>query len=528
MSAQRHRIRRQILEIRVQDAAAAWPLQSEVGRIQKMHLEALIDRCCTEASDPGRLHRIQSLEVDLGRLDPGHLERDLVAALGPALRAALAKRIREDEEEAALTGSDPDVDARLELVAHFARRGHLPWWADASGARILDEPIAWLLERASQVEAFAEDRAGQGVSRVHEGQAIEEEAFGELVPRTQFAPHRQRLFVDIHGLGDIALRADQQAQPIHSGSPGARILPGRRVCHQGFEPMATLGKQAAVPPEPRHFRRHRQGRADVVLALQPVQREAKIGVLEIQSRQPLTLIRPDQFHGGGRGQVLIPARVGDTCRACFAAGGQPLPPELANGLQHREARQPRDVRRIFSPHETLRHQRIQDDQRSIALLCLRIVERRELRLRGIEREASGEDGQAAIGGPLSLVKEVMRPVDGGAKRPVTCWSINRTIRQEGKAAGESEEQRRQGQDARTSGSQFERQGQAIEPAANGRDRAAVLFGQAKCGINRLGSLHEEANPRVFQEGFGRVWLFFLRRDRKRRDGEFALTLQPQW
>ncbi len=164
MSAQRHRIRRQVLEITVQDAAAAWPLQSALSRIQSQHLEPLIDRCCTEAGDPERLHRIESLEIHLGRLDPANLEQDLLARLGPALRDALAKRIRFEDEETTRTGGDPEAESRLELVAQFARGGHLPWWADASRPRLLDEAIAFLLPRAGPslwtlVRSFADERA---------------------------------------------------------------------------------------------------------------------------------------------------------------------------------------------------------------------------------------------------------------------------------------------------------------------------------------------------------------------------------
>ena len=164
MSAQRHRIRRQVLELEVQDPAAAWPLQAELSRIQTRQIEALIDRCCTEAGDPDRLHRLGSLVLDLGRLDPESLEEDLVEKLGPALRRALSTRIREDDEETARTGGDPESAARLELVSRFARTGHLPWWADTSRPHLVDEAVAFLIEHAAPslvtlVRLFSRERA---------------------------------------------------------------------------------------------------------------------------------------------------------------------------------------------------------------------------------------------------------------------------------------------------------------------------------------------------------------------------------
>lgn len=150
MTAPRHQIRRQILEVTVPDREAAWRVQSELGRVHAERLEALIDRCCTEVGAPDRVHRIASVEVDLGRIDPDDLERDLVDKLGPLLREALAAQIREEDAKTALQGVDPEVLSRLSLVAFFARTGNLPWWADTTRPRLLDETLGDLLERAAR------------------------------------------------------------------------------------------------------------------------------------------------------------------------------------------------------------------------------------------------------------------------------------------------------------------------------------------------------------------------------------------
>ena len=95
-------------------------------------LEALIDACCSEASSPDRVHRLGKIEVDLGELPSGDLERILIEKLRPALRQALHEKVRAVELEAARLGEDPAVSARLELISLFARTGTLPYWADAS------------------------------------------------------------------------------------------------------------------------------------------------------------------------------------------------------------------------------------------------------------------------------------------------------------------------------------------------------------------------------------------------------------
>ncbi len=150
MNASHHRIRRLVFEITLEDQGAAWPLQSELGRIHERSLQTIIDDCCTEASDPGHIHRIESLEVDLGEIGLDTLEHDLIEKLGPSLRDALVARICEADQVAAREGGGPETTSRLELVAFFARTGNLPWWADASKSRLVDETVAFLLQHAAR------------------------------------------------------------------------------------------------------------------------------------------------------------------------------------------------------------------------------------------------------------------------------------------------------------------------------------------------------------------------------------------
>ncbi len=45
MTAPRHQIRREILEVTVPDREASWRLQSELSRIHAQRVEAIVDRC---------------------------------------------------------------------------------------------------------------------------------------------------------------------------------------------------------------------------------------------------------------------------------------------------------------------------------------------------------------------------------------------------------------------------------------------------------------------------------------------------
>lgn len=187
MSAQRHRIRRQVFEVTVEDASAAWRVQTELARVQSRRLGGIIESCLSELSAPDRLLRIDSLEVDLGTLNPDNLEQELVEKLGPALRAALLQRIEQDRHDDALVGEDPAVRSQLELVAFFARTGSLPWWADTSRPRPVDDAVALLLLRApapltALVRALLRER---GLLRLvlHLADARVAELAGLLLPR---------------------------------------------------------------------------------------------------------------------------------------------------------------------------------------------------------------------------------------------------------------------------------------------------------------------------------------------------------
>lgn len=138
MSDQRHVIKRQILQLGVPRAQDAHTLSIEMSRVYRQRILPLINRYCTELSVPDRLHRIESLEVDLGTIDAQNMEEDIIAKLSPALREALAAQIHDQDH--ADTSSDHTTHPRsqLELLACFVRTGSLPWWADTSQPELID------------------------------------------------------------------------------------------------------------------------------------------------------------------------------------------------------------------------------------------------------------------------------------------------------------------------------------------------------------------------------------------------------
>ncbi len=148
MTAQRHRIRRQVLEVKAPDEDSARRIQTELSRIQRQYLDTIVEQCCSELSAPDRIHRIDLLELDLGTIDSGQLERELPAKLKSVMRKVLAKQIEKQDSEARRRDHDPAVTSQLELIAFFAATGTLPWWADSSNSRLIPETLDALLEHA--------------------------------------------------------------------------------------------------------------------------------------------------------------------------------------------------------------------------------------------------------------------------------------------------------------------------------------------------------------------------------------------
>jgi len=200
MNEQRHIIKRQIIELEVQGEERAQQLQAQLSRIYRQRIVPLIDRYCTELSEPDRIHRIDLLEVDLGYVDPDQLEEELVAKLSVALRQALAGLISEQERSADRQSRSSKATSQLELFAFFARTGSLPWWVDASKPQLLDDCLKHLLRSAPEPlrrlarELFREQRPLQRIV-YHYADELLSSLSGLLVPslKRSLARHPQEL-----------------------------------------------------------------------------------------------------------------------------------------------------------------------------------------------------------------------------------------------------------------------------------------------------------------------------------------------
>ncbi len=136
-------IKRQIIEVSVQNPASGRALQDQVSRIYRQRIIPLIDQYCTALGAPDRLYRIDLLELNLGTFNAGNFEEEFVVQVEHSLQKALREQITRQEDE---TGeNNPKTRSALELFAFFVQTGSLPWWADQTRPTLLQENLQTLL-----------------------------------------------------------------------------------------------------------------------------------------------------------------------------------------------------------------------------------------------------------------------------------------------------------------------------------------------------------------------------------------------
>ena len=196
MSEQRHKIQKQIIELHLaKDAVDARRLQSEFSRIYRRRIVPIIDQYCTELSTPDQLHQIDSLEIDLGEINPAHLETETVAKFQVALRKALTAQI--DQQAIATAGQKQSTktESQVDLLWQFAQTGTLPWWANTKNPHIFQESLHVVLEESPTAL-----------------RALIKQLMGEKRPFRRFISHFNNQ--DLLLLVNLFLQRNQQMSPV--------------------------------------------------------------------------------------------------------------------------------------------------------------------------------------------------------------------------------------------------------------------------------------------------------------------------
>jgi len=138
---QKHKILRQVIEVDGCTTGNEQHVRSLMRSTYYKKLLASIDRVCSELSAPDRIHRIDRLEIDLGKLSIDALGPDFVKSFERAFRKKLGPAIRHT----------PEVDTDLELFDFFIHTGSLPWWADNNNSELLTNNLETLIQKKPAV-----------------------------------------------------------------------------------------------------------------------------------------------------------------------------------------------------------------------------------------------------------------------------------------------------------------------------------------------------------------------------------------
>ena len=233
-------------------------------------------------------------------------------------------------------------------------------------------------------------------------------------------------------LGRLVLPLPRQ----HNAQPDLDTTPVISGSHLGLrqrplQPGAAFAQVAPARPEPGEQCRPGGRSGHRTFGIEPLQGGAHIGVLGLELVEWTLLCpsRPAQHLD----QVRAIVRVRYARGRLLAAGRELLQGELADRLQHPEARTDLGGRCAHRPHEALVHQ-CGDERESWTGGAARSSRRH--RLRGFEGESPGEDTQPPKQPLLLGLEQLVTPGDRVPHRPLP-------VRQIGGASGQQRQARRE-------------------------------------------------------------------------------------
>jgi hypothetical protein len=136
--AETHVVQELQFEIAFDDEEQAWDTQQRASDFVQQRALSIVEEAFDELHAAGRVLRVESLELDLGAVDPEQLETQWAERLREQLRLALA-RLQDEAAaagEAALSAEPARWQSReqaeLEALMHFLRHGRHAWGVPAS------------------------------------------------------------------------------------------------------------------------------------------------------------------------------------------------------------------------------------------------------------------------------------------------------------------------------------------------------------------------------------------------------------
>ena len=296
----------------------------------------------------------------------------------------------------------------------------------------------------------------------------------------------------------------------------------RRGGDETPQPLPPLGEQAAEAPEATQRRGQPQGADQSLRPLQPIgQRRPQVIGVGRQPPQPLGLLLLLQKGRGPLGQSQVVGQMARRRGLGLAALGQLLQGVLAQHDQQPEARLVLLIRGQRPDHALVGQRGQAGDECGRGLARRRVVANSHGRA---ERERPVEHPQPGKEALLVRREQAVAPVNRPAQGALPLADVAQLGRQiEG--AGQLRQKGRRGQQPHPRRGQFDGQGQAVEPGADGGDGGGVFGRQGEAGARGAGALDEQGYGRRGQQ-FGRG-RHARRGQAQRGNGVVVLAIEAQ-
>lgn len=177
MSRSTHIFQRLTLDLRAHTTGVARDAQHRWQGLWEKMLAPAVGQVCDELVPADDLIVLDRLDVDLGYVEEGMSEGEILVLLGGSLRRELAEALassRRFRRESSRGSAGTQSTERR--VLHFLRTGVLPWWSDTPAADTLAGELRDLLEDD-------EETATRWVARHGDDVRIVRRAFQQFGPR---------------------------------------------------------------------------------------------------------------------------------------------------------------------------------------------------------------------------------------------------------------------------------------------------------------------------------------------------------
>jgi hypothetical protein len=174
LSAPKHIIKRQVIEVEVPSVESAWNIQNRVSELYKYELLRILEEVFNSIAKPGEVLRIDKLEIDLGNIKADALEEEISTKLKEKVKEKLEELMHNTVSKSEQANAPNETEASVrnvrytksDLLLHFLKTGTAPWWYNkenfgtmsAVAKEIFTERPQWVKNKLKPLLSYSDIR----------------------------------------------------------------------------------------------------------------------------------------------------------------------------------------------------------------------------------------------------------------------------------------------------------------------------------------------------------------------------------